>query len=264
LECGCDINATARFQVRAARELAGFDRTDGLAALDFGCGRGDLVHALRELGLNAQGCDLSANLGASKHLSPISADPYRLPYPDDSFDVVISTSVFEHAQRTEECMREIHRVLRAGGVAMHGFPGKWYLPVEPHIYVPLVNWFWPLAQRPWLALWAIAGIRNEYQRGLSWRKVVRLNEIYVREGLCYRTTRHYNLVSDRIFGNHEWPMRFYIEHAPGGAAALARRLPLKSLTGLLIRECRTSFLVQRKTDRNQPWRNAMKPAVKGS
>jgi SAM-dependent methyltransferase len=247
MERGGDSSATALFFIRAAREFAGVDRTDGLAVLDFGCGRGDLVRALRHLGLNARGCDFSANLAADEHLSPIPADPYRLPYPDDSFDLVISTSVFEHAQRTEECMAEIHRVLRPGGIAMHGFPGKWYLPVEPHIRVPLVNWFWPLAQRPWLAMWAIAGIRNKYQRGLSWREVTRLNATFVREGLCYRTTRHYSVVSDRVFGNHEWAMRFHIEHSPGGAAALARRLPLRSLTGPLIREFRTRFLVQRKT-----------------
>lgn len=247
-----DVGATACFLIRAAHEFAGVDPTDGLAVLDFGCGRGDLVRALRDLGLNAWGCDFSASLGADEYLSPITAGPYRLPYPDAAFDLVISTAVFEHAQRTEECMAEICRVLRPGGVAMHLFAGKWHLPVEPHIHVPLVNWFWPLAQRPWLALWAISGIRNEYQKGLSWREVTRLNTTYVREDLSYRTTRHYNAVSDRIFGNHQWPMRFYIEHSPGGAAALARRMPLKSVTGRLIREFRNGFLVQRKTGSGVP------------
>ena len=124
MEHGSDTNAGALFIIRAARELARFDQTDNLDVLDFGCGRGDLVRAMRHSGLNARGCDLSANVGADEHLSPIPLDPYRLPYPDDSFDLVISTSVFEHAQRTEECMAEIHRVLRTGGVAMHGFPAK--------------------------------------------------------------------------------------------------------------------------------------------
>lgn len=203
-----------------------------------------LVRSLRDLGLNARGCDLADSVGDDDFLSPIPTGPYRLPYEDASFDLVVSTSVFEHAQETEECMAEIHRVLRPGGVAMHGFPGKWYLPVEPHIYVPLVNWFWPLAQRPWLALWAMVGIRNEYQQGLPWREVARVNATYVREGLCYRTTRYYNAVSDRIFERHEWPMRYYIDHAPGGAAALARRMPLKWLSGALIRELRNGFLLQ--------------------
>ena len=247
MEHEIDASATAHFFIRAARELAGLDHTDGLDILDFGCGGGDLVRALRDLGLNARGCDFSANLGTGEGLSPIPADHYRLPYVDELFDLVISTSVFEHAQRTEESMTEIHRVLRPGGVAMHEFPSKWYLPVEPHILVPLVNWLWPLPQGPWLALWAVAGIRNQFQKGLSWQEVTRLNATYVREGLSYRTTRHYSAVSDRVFGNHAWPMRFFISYSPGGAAALARRMPLKSLSGRLIREFRASFLVQRKT-----------------
>jgi len=245
---GLDINDRVRFLMRATRELGRIEPIDGLEVLDFGCGGGDLVRALRRAGVNARGCDFSPNLGVDVHLDPIPADHYRLPYPDGSFDLVISTSVFEHAQRTEECMAEIHRVLRRGGIAMHAFPGKWYLPVEPHIYVPLVNWLWPLPQRPWLALWAVVGIRNEHQKGLSWREVTRLNVTYVRDGLCYRTSKHYGALSDRIFGNHEWAMGFYITHSPGGAAALARRMPCRSLTGWLIREFREGFLVQRKAD----------------
>jgi SAM-dependent methyltransferase len=246
MERGDDPTATALFYVRAMQEFGDIDQTDGLAALDFGCGRGDVVRALRSVGLDARGCDFPGTFDADEHLGVIQADPYRLPYPDESFDLVMSTCVFEHAQRTEECMAEIHRVLRSGGIAIHSFPGKWYIPVEPHIFVPLVSWFWPLAQRPWLALWAIAGIRNEFQKGLSWQEVTRRNVTYVREGLSYRTTGHYNAVSDRVFGNHQWAMSFYIEHGPGGAAALARRLPLKWLTGRLLRECRIGFLVQRK------------------
>lgn len=245
MERGVDTSATAAFFVKAARELAGLEG-DGFDVLDFGCGQGDLVRSLQDLGVRAQGCDFEANLGAAEYLRPISEDPYRLPFPNDSFAFVISTSVFEHAQDAETCMGEIHRVLRPGGTAVHAFPGKWYLPVEPHIYVPLVNWFWPRVVRPWLALWAMAGIRNEYQQGLSWREVMRLNETYVREGLSYRSSRDYGRLSDRLFGNHEWAMRFYIDNAPGGAAALARRLPLKELSGTLIRELRNGLLVQRK------------------
>jgi SAM-dependent methyltransferase len=235
------------FLLGAAREFGDIVTVDGLQALDFGCGLGALVQALRDGGLDARGCDFPDKLGSIAGLDPISVGPYRLPYDDSSFDLVVSASVLEHAQNTAECFAEIHRVLRPGGVAIHGFPGKWYLPTEPHIYVPLVSWTWPKVSRIWLALWAILGVRNEFQRGKPWREVTALNLAYVRDRICYRTSGEYGRLSDRIFGNHEWATDFYIEHAQGGAATLARLLPFRSVTGRIIREIRFSYLVQRRT-----------------
>jgi SAM-dependent methyltransferase len=237
---------TAAFLVGAARDVAGVTLGDGFSVLDFGCGRGDMVGQLRGMGVNALGCDFADSLGPGEGLHAIERDAYRLPFPDKSFDLVVSICVFEHAQDTHACMAEIHRVLRDGGVALHMIPGKWYLPTEPHIHVPLVNWFWPFPQRPWLALWAIAGVRNAYQRGLSWREVTRRNVAYARDGLCYRTTGHYDKVSRRIFGNSAWPMDYVIQRGTGGSAALARRLPMKRLTGWAIREFRVGLLMQRR------------------
>lgn len=102
-----------------------------------GTGRGDLLHSLAALGYDAHGCDVKPywkeriTTSADK-FAVISLVPYRLPYEDETFDVVISTSVLEHAQNKEELFVEIRRVLKTGGFAMHLFPAKWYLPSEPH------------------------------------------------------------------------------------------------------------------------------------
>jgi len=45
-----------------------------------------------------------------ERLATISLTPYRLPYESDTLDVVVSTSVLEHAQNKEELFLEIHRV----------------------------------------------------------------------------------------------------------------------------------------------------------
>jgi SAM-dependent methyltransferase len=49
-------------------------------------------------------------------------DVQRLTYPDDSFDVVTSTEVFEHVPDDHRAFREIHRVLRPGGVLVFTVP----------------------------------------------------------------------------------------------------------------------------------------------
>jgi SAM-dependent methyltransferase len=231
--------------------------TDRATVLDWGCGQGGLVEALRTIGYDAYGCDIWAGPAPASgshtaaprnapYLLPISTEPYRLPFADCTFDVVLSTSVLEHAQNKSECFAEIHRVLKPGGVAMHLYPGKWYLPSEPHIYVPLVNWFWPYCPRWWLWLWAALGVRNEFQGGLSASEVVLRNARYCRNGLSYWSTRRYARLANAVFGNCEWPMDFYIEHADGGMARLARRALGRRLGELLSREFRMAFLLTRR------------------
>jgi len=53
-------------------------------------------------------------------------DPPRLPFPDDSFDLITSTSVLEHVpvDQIEQLAAELHRVLRPGGVSTHHIAHK--------------------------------------------------------------------------------------------------------------------------------------------
>ena len=181
-------------------------------------------------------------------LRAIEVEPYRLPFDDASFDFVVSTAVLEHARDIEGCHREIRRVLKSGGVAMHMFPSKLCLPVEPHILVPFMSWLWPRRPRTWLAFWALLGIRKPSQRGKSWRAVVQDNDAYLRDHCSYRSTRTHSRASLNVYGNCSWPMVFYIEHSEGGVGRLGRRLPFPGVTGLLSREFRLAFLVQTKRE----------------
>lgn len=170
----------------------------GTALLDFGCGAGCLVKSAYESGLDAYGCDIDfgsewvdqsvlAALRAANRVrviggnvgnkaSPLSGDAYRLPFDDNLFDVVISDQVFEHVQNYPEAIAEIRRVLKPGGVFLHIFPSR-YIPIEPHLFVPLASFFHP---HWWLTLWASLGVRNRYQSGWTRGKVVAENKQFLR------------------------------------------------------------------------------------
>lgn len=247
----------AAFLQAAIREICGLNTPSQTKVMDFGCGMGELVNNLSVLGYDAYGCDiesywLETHVDTERErLKTISLIPYRLPYDDDSFHVVVSTSVLEHAQNKEESFREIYRVLKIGGYSMHLFPGKWYLPYEPHIYVPIVNFFWPKCPRWWLGFWALLGVRNEFQNNKSWKEVRDLNHQYCMRGLSYWPNGKYRELSLRVFGNYSAPMEFYVNNASGGVAKLCRRFPFKRLSGWLSGQIKMNFIVQRKLSDGQ-------------
>jgi len=137
-----DIAATARFFARAISKFGCSGASGTIRVLDFECGSGHLVKELLSYGYDAYGCDTNLDRSAGERCREIGTAPYRLPFENDFFDVVLSTSVLEHARNPHEYLAEIRRVLKPNGVAMHLFPGKWYLPREPHILVPLANYFY--------------------------------------------------------------------------------------------------------------------------
>ena len=51
--------------------------------------------------------------------------PRDIPYPSDSFDVVLTHDVLEHVDDPRVTVAEIHRVLRPGGWSFHIFPLYW-------------------------------------------------------------------------------------------------------------------------------------------
>lgn len=243
---------TVKFINKAVVDLCKLDHKSNIKLLDFGCGKGRLVEAFVEQGYDAYGCDIKEHWNANpKHdaerFKMISLLPYTIPYVDNNFDVVVSTSVLEHAQNKEDIFKEIHRVLKPGGYALHLFPSKWYLPYETHIYVPLANFFWPQVLKWYLGLWALLGVKNGFQSHMSWQEVMSKNYEYCQNGLSYYTNNQYKQISEEIFGNYSSPMDFYIQYSGGGFSNFFKRFPSKKLASWLGGTFRNRFILMYKS-----------------
>ena len=93
--------------------------------LDIGAGRGSLIEKVASnLGLESSACDYTdtlMQLPAQKvDIANLNHEP--LPYPDATFDVVTATEVIEHLEDFRRVLREIHRVLKPGGVCILSTP----------------------------------------------------------------------------------------------------------------------------------------------
>jgi SAM-dependent methyltransferase len=106
--------------------VMGFNEFKGKRLLEVGCGMGtDLLQFARG-GARCTGVDLtprsveisSLHLGLYDMRADFAlCDGERLPFADESFDVVYSNGVLHHTPDTAQAVREIHRVLRPGGLA---------------------------------------------------------------------------------------------------------------------------------------------------
>jgi len=95
--------------------------------LDAGCGTGGSTRDLREFG-TVTGLDFSTDalsFAAKRGLTRlVQGSVEQLPFPDASFDVVTSFDVIYHRAVRDEraALREAHRVLRPGGLALVRIP----------------------------------------------------------------------------------------------------------------------------------------------
>jgi len=106
--------------------LMGFEKFRGARLLEIGCGMGtDLLQFARG-GARCTGIDLTPrSIEITRHRFKLYgaegdfmiSDGERLPFRDESFDVVYSNGVLHHTPDTGGAIREVYRVLRPGGTA---------------------------------------------------------------------------------------------------------------------------------------------------
>jgi SAM-dependent methyltransferase len=107
----------AREIIDGVMKLAAGLQTRGTRALDVSCRNGEVMRALAACGFEVRGTRFE------RGLPPIEGTPIDegvdltrgLPYPDQSFDLVMLTEVIEHLENHRAALGEVARVLRPGG-----------------------------------------------------------------------------------------------------------------------------------------------------
>lgn len=108
------------------------------------------LRAVCPQGIDYVGIDLEMGKGVDMVLD----DPYKYPFPDDSFDMVVATSCFEHDPMFWLTFLEMLRVVRQKGIIYLNAPSNG--PYHTH---PWDNWrFYPDASHA-LEMW---GRRSHY------------------------------------------------------------------------------------------------------
>jgi ubiquinone/menaquinone biosynthesis C-methylase UbiE len=120
------FDAIDRFDLKFARTMWIYDNVRrGTSLLDLGCGEG-LLALLKRKDVYLAGVDLSPDLVdmARRNGYDVACvgQLTELPFPDASFDYVVSLDVFGHIDFADKdaLLSEIKRVLRPDGVTMHG------------------------------------------------------------------------------------------------------------------------------------------------
>jgi SAM-dependent methyltransferase len=111
---------------------------EGESVIDCGCGAGEYVRALAALGADAWGIEYSAEkIGEAQRLGGLPegrvavGDIEAIEFADEHFDIALVNEVLEHVPRDDRGIREVHRILKPGGVAVIFSPNRLY-PFETH------------------------------------------------------------------------------------------------------------------------------------
>lgn len=111
---------------KLARYLVGrYQLHPGQKLLDVGCGRGEFLRGFIRCGMSGYGVDQSkaaTTVCPEAEVKHVDMEHERLPYADNTFDVVFSKSVLEHFYYPERLVQEMRRILKPGGLIIAMVP----------------------------------------------------------------------------------------------------------------------------------------------
>lgn len=118
----------------------------GKKILDVACGTGRFFYIYKSKkihGIDISKDQLSEAKKKSKNAVLKVADATKIPFPDNFFDVVITSQFIEHIPQYKEVISEMVRVCKKNGTIIIDFPNKYsltYLPTKFRILTKKLRW----------------------------------------------------------------------------------------------------------------------------
>lgn len=202
-------------RILLARDIVGM--TPGVA-LDIGAAGGGNTRVLRGAGWLSMALEYGATgaqIASERGLSVLRADATALPCANDAMDLVVALDVLEHIDDDDAAVREIHRVLRPGGVALIA------VPVDPRL---------------WSAHDEAVGHVRRYTRS-------ELLDLFNRNGFVIERARSWNVLLRPVValrrrsssGSDLEEMNPIVNYALRAIVAVERVLPVGRMPGVSLR-----------------------------
>jgi SAM-dependent methyltransferase len=144
----------------------------------------------------------------------------HLPYPANTFDMILSHEVLEHVQNDQAALAEMARTLKPGGRVILFCPNRWY-PFETHGHywrgkyhfgnTPLINYLpdmWRNKLAPHVRAYTWHGLRN-LLRGLPVRVVYHTRIFGAYDNIIARFGAAGKIIRAMLQGLERTPFRFF-------------------------------------------------------
>lgn len=128
-----------------------------LKLLEIGTGSGGIAHYfanISKLNVNVDAVDVVDNRLVHDGYNFQLVPGVKLPFADETFDVLITNHVIEHVgDYSAQCehLKEIRRVLKKNAIGYLAVPNRWML-IEPHFKLIFLSWLPKRLRTPYLKL----------------------------------------------------------------------------------------------------------------
>jgi len=119
--------------------LKGYKKLENCAVLDIGTGSGIIAAEIAKHCKKVFSVDVADERIGKKGYVFRKVKDEKLPFPKDSFDIVISNHVMAHTKDDEVHLGEISRVLKKDGISYLTMLNRFCL-IEPNFSLPFLSW----------------------------------------------------------------------------------------------------------------------------